>query len=418
MRRSRRGGTIRRLTRGGRLGAVALCGAMLTAPITPAASAYDRLGAGRGRRVALATVPGMPGVPQSPTTVFNEDFENRNSDLPVRLNAYTGAGGMTYTADQAWLENCNGWVAAFSDPGGADPRVAPQVADCTPGPGGPGAPGDQAWNHVRQLSQALGVLNQTDPASANHAVSASTNGHINNGDPGANKVEFQQGNPPGSHTPISSTEAWAPAPPKKAGKGTTQVAKLSSSAPRYARPGERARGRVPSRWLGRQSALPVIASRSGWVKVRLARRPNGSTAWLRTKDVTLSTTPYRIVIDLSSRHLKLYKRGRRVMSAPAGVGAPGDPTPTGRFFVAFRQGPPHAHRGYGPFMLVTSAHSLHITNWEGSGDAVIGIHGPLGRDRAIGSRGARISHGCIRLHTRSLIRLRAVPPGTPIDIVH
>jgi lipoprotein-anchoring transpeptidase ErfK/SrfK len=71
----------------------------------------------------------------------------------------------------------------------------------------------------------------------------------------------------------------------------------------------------------------------------------------------------------------------------------------------------------GPFIIVTSAHSRSISDWEGSGDAVIGIHGPLGEDREIGTTGARISHGCIRLHDQALELLDTVPPGTPIDIV-
>jgi lipoprotein-anchoring transpeptidase ErfK/SrfK len=67
--------------------------------------------------------------------------------------------------------------------------------------------------------------------------------------------------------------------------------------------------------------------------------------------------------------------------------------------------------------MVTSAHSPDIADWEGSGDALIGIHGPLGEDAAIGTTGAKISHGCIRLHESAQVKLRAVPPGTPIDIV-
>jgi lipoprotein-anchoring transpeptidase ErfK/SrfK len=163
--------------------------------------------------------------------------------------------------------------------------------------------------------------------------------------------------------------------------------------------------------------LPVIATRPGWVRVRLAQRPDGSTAWLPASDVTLSSTPYRIVVNLGTTRLALYDRGRLVFSAPAGVGAEGDPTPTGEFFVAFDEAPPEPNPGYGPFIIVTSDHSQAISDWEGSGDAVIGIHGPLGEDGLIGATGARISHGCVRLHLQSLERLAQVPPGTPIDVI-
>jgi hypothetical protein len=66
--------------------------------------------------------------------------------------------------------------------------------------------------------------------------------------------------------------------------------------------------------------------------------------------------------------------------------------------------------------VVTSAHSEAISDWEGSGDAVIGIHGPLGGDALIGADGARISHGCLRLKDNDPLRLRVVPVGTPIDV--
>lgn len=171
---------------------------------------------------------------------------------------------------------------------------------------------------------------------------------------------------------------------------------------------------MPFTWWDRPSVLPVIATRPGWVRVRIAQRPNGSTTWLPAGDVRLSATPYRIVIDLAAKRLKLYEYGRLKLSAPAGVGVVTDPTPPGEYFAAFDELPPSP--GYGRFIMVTSAHSPHITDWEGSGDGIIGIHGPLGEDRAIGTTGARISHGCIRLHDNALDKLAEVPPGTPIDI--
>jgi lipoprotein-anchoring transpeptidase ErfK/SrfK len=198
---------------------------------------------------------------------------------------------------------------------------------------------------------------------------------------------------------------------------STVLATVLQTAPRYARPGQAAAGTVPANWYGRPSVLPVIAARPGWVQVRLAQRPNGSTAWLRSADVTLGRTPYRIVVDTAATRLALYDQGRLVFSAPAGVGTKDDPTPTGEYFVAFDEQPPQPNAGYGPFIVVTSAHSPAISDWEGSGDAVIGIHGPLGEDSQIGPAGARISHGCIRLHDQALERLASVPPGTPVDVV-
>jgi len=225
--------------------------------------------------------------------------------------------------------------------------------------------------------------------------------------------------PAGRPAPATGDANTATAP---AGAGAvrvpaaTTVATVLRTSAQYVRPGAEGQGAVPSSWWGRPSVLPVIGTRPGWVRVRVAQRPDGSTAWLPARDVRLGTTPYRIVIDLATTHLKLYKNGNLILSAPAGVGAADDPTPPGEYFAAFREAPPGP--GYGPFVLVTSAHSPSITDWSGSGDAIIGIHGPLGDDTEIGTHGARISHGCVRLHLQAQKQLADVPPGTPIDITN
>jgi lipoprotein-anchoring transpeptidase ErfK/SrfK len=149
--------------------------------------------------------------------------------------------------------------------------------------------------------------------------------------------------------------------------------------------------------------------------VRLAQRPNGSTTWVQASDVNLASTPYRVVINLATTHLTLYRSGQPILSAPVGIGLPTYPTPTGQYFVAFLAAPPNP--GYGAFVMVTSAHSDTITDWASSGDALVAIHGPLGSDRQIATTGAKVSHGCIRLHEPDLLRLRAVPAGSPIEIV-
>ncbi len=230
---------------------------------------------------------------------------------------------------------------------------------------------------------------------------------------------------PSTSIPItSSSRATTPATTATAASQTidaaipaeTLVATIRpAGAPGSRTPGGPSTQEVTGHWWEAPSILPVIDQEPGWVEVRLAQRPNGSVAWVPSGDLTLATDPYYIVVDLNTTHLQLYKAGRQVGSYPAGVGVPVAPTPTGQFFVAlFAEAPSPA---YGPFVMVTSAHSNTISDWEESGDAITAIHGPLGSDAAIGTTGARVSHGCIRLHDIDLAHLRDVPAGTPVLIV-
>ncbi len=222
-------------------------------------------------------------------------------------------------------------------------------------------------------------------------------------------------------TTRSASTATPAASPHLAGSpiaidAETLVATVSpGGAPGSQTPGSPPTVELPGQWLGAASVLPVIAQRPGWYQVRLAQRPNESVAWVPAGDVSLAVDSYHIVVDLGAMHLQLFDHGQQVADFPAGIGVPSAPTPTGQFFVAlFAQAPSPA---YGAFVIVTSAHSTTISDWEESGDAITAIHGSLGSDAAIGTTGAEISHGCIRLHDADLAQLRDVPAGTPIDIV-
>lgn len=197
----------------------------------------------------------------------------------------------------------------------------------------------------------------------------------------------------------------------------TLIATPDDDIDSYRRPGGEATGVVPARWNRRVSALPVIDERKGWLQVRLPQRPNGSTAWVRRGDVKLSSTPYRIRIDVATTRLRLYERGELALDAPAGIGTADAPTTPGEFFVTFLQEPPDDGGNWGPFVMVTSSHSETISDWQESGDAIAAIHGPLGSTKAIGNTGAKVSHGCIRLHVEDLAALRDVPAGSPIDVI-
>lgn len=196
----------------------------------------------------------------------------------------------------------------------------------------------------------------------------------------------------------------------------TAIASLTKSIPGYSSPGGKQVRVVSDRWLGAPVITPIIGISDGYYKIRLPMRPNESTTWVKATDVLVTSTPYRIIINLKTTHLQLLKLGTVVYKFPIGVGVAADPTPTGNFFVTFyatSDGP-----GYGPWMMMTSAHSNAILNWSGTGDALISLHGPLGADRLIGKTGARVSHGCIRLHIADQKKLIVVPDGTPIQIVN
>jgi lipoprotein-anchoring transpeptidase ErfK/SrfK len=175
---------------------------------------------------------------------------------------------------------------------------------------------------------------------------------------------------------------------------------------------------VPANWHDRPSHLAVIDQQPGWLHVRLPQRPNETTAWVRRTDVDITSTPYRIEIDVDTMRLKLYDAGEVVLDAPAGIGTDEAPTTTGNFFVTFLQEPPDTTSGWGPFVIVTSSHSETISDFQSSGDAIAAIHGPLGAANQIGDTGAKVSNGCIRLHLDDLDTLRNVPPGSPVDVIN
>jgi lipoprotein-anchoring transpeptidase ErfK/SrfK len=222
----------------------------------------------------------------------------------------------------------------------------------------------------------------------------------------------------------TTTEATQPASETAGGSSPTltvpkrtQVATLKGDVPGSPAPGAAPTQTVPGSWYGYPSVLPVIAKAPHWLEVRLAQRPNESTAWIPKSDATVSVDHFAIVVDLATTHLTVFQHGKQIEDFPAGIGTPSTPTPAGSFFVTMTVPAPSA--GYGPFVLVTSAHSDAITDWDNSGDAIVAIHGPIDADAdaLIGATGAAVSDGCVRLHDADLAQLADIPPGTPVDVV-
>jgi L,D-transpeptidase catalytic domain len=158
----------------------------------------------------------------------------------------------------------------------------------------------------------------------------------------------------------------------------------------------------------------LVASRGqGWEHVYLPIRPDGAKGWVRDRDVSLAWNPYSLVVRLGRHELVLRKNGRIAVRFPAGVGRSVLPTPTGRYYIVDLLKQPNPNGVYGPYAFGTSAFSRVLYHF-GGGPGQIGIHGT--DERA--SIGQSVSHGCIRLRNRDIVRLAHVLPlGTPITIL-
>jgi lipoprotein-anchoring transpeptidase ErfK/SrfK len=153
------------------------------------------------------------------------------------------------------------------------------------------------------------------------------------------------------------------------------------------------------------------ASGSVWVQVRIPARPNGRSGWVpRSTLGVLEVVRTALTIDRRRSVATLRRAGRRIWRAPVGHGAPGTPTPAGRFYIRERIRNLGGDPLYGPWAFGTSAYSA-LSDWPGGG--VVGIHGTNEPWLVPG----RPSHGCVRVRNAAIERLaRLMPVGTPVLI--
>jgi hypothetical protein len=148
-----------------------------------------------------------------------------------------------------------------------------------------------------------------------------------------------------------------------------------------------------------------------WIHVRLPILPNNSTGWVpRSALGGYQFVTTHLVVDIERLDATLLRDGRPVFRAPIGVGEPQWPTPRGEFYIRDEL-TDYAGPFYGPLAFGTSARSSVLTDWPDGG--FVGIHGTDAPQLIPG----HISHGCIRLRNRDILRLaRLMPIGTPLTI--
>jgi hypothetical protein len=136
---------------------------------------------------------------------------------------------------------------------------------------------------------------------------------------------------------------------------------------------------------------------------------NGRVGWIsaRPGELRLSRSRLTLDIDLSTRLLSVRSGARVLGSFRVGIGAPGTPTPVGRFAVTDKLNGAFSPV-YGCCILALSAHQTHLpSGWTGGNR--IAIHG--------GSTAGSVSTGCVHASTPALRYLmRSVPLGARVVI--
>jgi lipoprotein-anchoring transpeptidase ErfK/SrfK len=155
----------------------------------------------------------------------------------------------------------------------------------------------------------------------------------------------------------------------------------------------------------------VLDQQDDWLLVDIPVRPNGTTAWVHSSYVTLSTHDARILVDLSEMRLWAWEDGVLVAEGAIALGTDETPTPPGRYFLNEIQAQDDPDTLFGSWILGTSGFSEVLEEVEG-GDPAVAIHGT--NDPSV--LGTRVSLGCIRVHEDVVARLALLPLGTPVEV--
>ena len=213
--------------------------------------------------------------------------------------------------------------------------------------------------------------------------------------------------PTTTEAPTTSTTAPAPL----ATVAQSDVANLAV----YAQPGDPTPAQHLSnpRPLGGPLVLLVTDQRPGWVQALLPVRPNGSRGWVAAGDVTLSSHPYRIVVELGAHRMTVYDGYAKVAVDSIGVGTQATPTPGGLYYTEDFVQLDDPNGPYGAYAYGLSGFSEVLTSF-GGGPGQLAIHGTNEPDKL----GSDVSHGCIRLSNPDIIKLAGILPlGVPVQVV-
>jgi L,D-transpeptidase catalytic domain len=247
------------------------------------------------------------------------------------------------------------------------------------------------------LSSSGGAAGQVASANGSHFVPATPNR--------ASGVQT-------TSAPTSSAKPAAAGPKLPRGTGAL-VAQLTHPTDLHARPGGPVLARLLTKTeFGSPEALWVERRSGRWLGVVSPKAGNNRVGWIQASSASLSRVTWQLRVSLSARKLTVLDHGKVAQRYTVAIGAPGAPTPPGRFAVTDRLLTGTSTGAYGCCILALSATAPHaIQDWSGGNR--IAIHSTLESS----SIGEAVSHGCMRLtlaEGRWLIN--HIPLGTPTVI--
>ncbi len=213
---------------------------------------------------------------------------------------------------------------------------------------------------------------------------------------------------------LAGQPATTPAPTvAKQPSGQLTVGILRNT-PLHASPGGRVVAQlVPQTKFHSHTILPVVRVRGPWLGVISPLLPNGKIGWVSSHaHVETYRSAYRIDVSLTHRRVVVHHGKRVLVSFPVAIGAPGTPTPTGRFAVTDKLLTQDPSSPYGCCILALSAQQANTPQGWGGGDR-IAIHA-TSLPQTIGTAA---SFGCLRAPEAAARRIvQAVPLGTVVTI--
>ncbi|MFI6576759.1 L,D-transpeptidase family protein [Nocardiopsis sp. NPDC050513] len=164
--------------------------------------------------------------------------------------------------------------------------------------------------------------------------------------------------------------------------------------------------------FGEDRTFLVERVEGDWLEVLLPIRPNGSTGWVRSDEVTLTSTEYRVEVDMSGFAFTVLEGEEEVRSGTIGTGESETPTPAGRYYFTELLEPPDPEGPYGVYAFGLSGFSDTLEQFAG-GPGQLAVHGTNDED----ALGRQVSHGCIRVSNDDVTWMAEnLPIGTPVEI--